>query len=411
MNIYQWKSSDGGLNTIRGVDRNGERALEMRTYVDDLQEPVLLETVCEYEGIDFLLCDMPFTGSVIPRCLSQRAYNALKSLIDGRGTVKQATVNGKPYILFWPSVIVDCLNMEESDILTGQNGFKQLRKPVFFDSVSETGPIFLVPEFETLSVLVTKEFVEVVKDEALTGIELRDADYTPLFIEGRSLAIDEVRALAKELCDQPDVETITTYLIKKQERMPLDTELNRIAGSPIGITDSDWPRYLGKKMHHLVTLDLDTAPALKTSFSSDTKAVSLFLSDIIHHEAWAPDNDHVVVIELTADQLGFGVNSDVPLFDEDFREPIAGTFSCHEVELPSAVFSYELVETSESMSLRRLQIAIEEYDLAAGYPIWLHDDDSPVPIVMQFCEGFVDINMGDGGMMYWFTDTAYTQSH
>lgn len=47
---------------------------------------------------------------------------------------------------------------------------------------------------------------------------------------------------------------------------------------------------------------------------------------------------------------------------------------------------------------------------ALGAPLWLQGDEYDGEFVMQFDESFLDINLGDSGIMYVFADTAFWQS-
>ena len=46
-----------------------------------------------------------------------------------------------------------------------------------------------------------------------------------------------------------------------------------------------------------------------------------------------------------------------------------------------------------------------------GSPLWLQDSEHWGFLLMQFDEGFVDINLGDSGVMYVFSDTQFWQCH
>ncbi len=46
-----------------------------------------------------------------------------------------------------------------------------------------------------------------------------------------------------------------------------------------------------------------------------------------------------------------------------------------------------------------------------GPPLWLQDDEGGDGFVMQLDEGLVDVNLGDGGIMYAFADDAFWQCH
>ena len=409
--IYQWKHEVDRYAAVQGADETGFRALASGIDPNDIDEPVHLQVTEKARNFELPLGDMPYIGAAVPKCLSERAYTALEHIIGSQGISKKATIDGQPFVLFWPTVVADCFDSDQSDILTTKYGYRQLRKPVFFDTVKNAGPIFLVPELGDLCVFINEQVVEIIKDAMLTGMEIRTPDYDVLLYSSRTMAIEEIRSLAAELCNDSGVDTITAYLIKKKEQEPNDNELNRLAGSPIGTSEDAWPRFGNHKMHHILTLDLETTPTLKPVFKSDTRAVALFLSDIVDHEALTPGSEHVSVVQLTQQQIDMGVNKNIPAYDDEFISSSAASFSCHEVILPQSVFDPDYVYSAGNKQHEKLQDAIWEYDFAAGEPLWLHDDYYSKPFVLQFSEELVDINMGDGGLMYMFIDTAFIQSH
>jgi hypothetical protein len=49
---------------------------------------------------------------------------------------------------------------------------------------------------------------------------------------------------------------------------------------------------------------------------------------------------------------------------------------------------------------------------ALGSPLWLQSDEDPgSDFLLQFDESFVDVNLGDAGVMYVFVSTAFWQCH
>lgn len=49
--------------------------------------------------------------------------------------------------------------------------------------------------------------------------------------------------------------------------------------------------------------------------------------------------------------------------------------------------------------------------MAGGSAIWLQGNEYDGEIIMQFDNCLVDMNLGDGGIMYVFKDTAFWQCH
>ena len=48
---------------------------------------------------------------------------------------------------------------------------------------------------------------------------------------------------------------------------------------------------------------------------------------------------------------------------------------------------------------------------AGGSPIWLQGDEHDGDFLLQFDESFANVNLGDCGVMYVFTDTQFWQCH
>jgi len=215
--IYHWKQDVDRYAAVQGADETGFRALASGTDPNDIDEPVHLQVTEKARNFELPLGDMPYIGAAVPKCLSERAYTALEHIIGSQGISKKATIDGQPFVLFWPTVVADCFDS---------------------DTVKNAGPIFLVPELGDLCVFINEQVVEIIKDAMLTGMEIRTPDYDVLLYSSRTMAIEEIRSLAAELCNDSGVDTITAYLIKKKEQEPNDNELNRLAGSPIGIRNN-----------------------------------------------------------------------------------------------------------------------------------------------------------------------------
>ena len=68
---------------------------------------------------------------------------------------------------------------------------------------------------------------------------------------------------------------------------------------------------------------------------------------------------------------------------------------------------------AESGVLGELRGAIYQLGARAlGEPLWLQGDEGGgAGFIMQFDESFVDINLGDMGIMYVFTDGGFWQCH
>lgn len=192
------------------------------------------------------------------------------------------------------------------------------------------------------------------------------------------------------------------YLLKNVDTKP-DDSLNQIGGCPPGITADSWPMYEGEPMEHLFTLDLDTMPEARGP-ESKTRAVAMFISNARSNEAWEPDNEHTALIRLTNEEVANG-RLDAP----PGAATKLGYFVPVPADVPVDVFDEELPEDSELRELRRGIYGASARVL--GSPIWLQDSEHFGFLLMQFDEGFVDINLGDSGVMYVFSDAQFWQCH
>ncbi len=93
--------------------------------------------------------------------------------------------------------------------------------------------------------------------------------------------------------------------------------------------------------------------------------------------------------------------------EQDLR---ARHVSAEHLEVASAAFA-ELDDEQESPR-RRLRGAIYGASArAGGSPLWLQGDEHDGDFLLQFDESFADVNLGDCGIMFVFTDTQFWQCH
>lgn len=82
------------------------------------------------------------------------------------------------------------------------------------------------------------------------------------------------------------------------------------------------------------------------------------------------------------------------------------------LEIPAALF--EVPKDERSQVLREFVAAYREASLIDMMPEFIQEqdeDDIDGDFLFQFDERLVDINLGDVGVMYVFTTTAFSQSH
>src|SRR5690554_165987 len=243
--------------------------------------------------------------------------------------------------------------------------------------------------------------------------QMGEATYKELLKEagGSSAAdsgpVDKIRRLSQVVfAADPDHPSTTIYVFERLDHAPLGDTLNRLGGRPFGITAETWPLKCDdadSPMEHMLTLDLDTVPALRSSFSDDVRALALFVRSPEYNEAWTPGNEDSQVVSITRDAI-----AEFPGALPTGNDSAVG-FAVHEVEVPAGAFS---VPYDGDKDLRAVRSAIYSACAWGGpEPIWLQGDEYFGVFAMQFDEGFAYMNLGDSGIMYVFADTAFWQCH
>ena len=208
-------------------------------------------------------------------------------------------------------------------------------------------------------------------------------------------------------------EEVTIYLLERTGERPGPETVNRTHGMPIGVSKERWPRFDGKPMEHAITLDLESVPAIRDRVPAGTRAVALFVSDLMMNEAFGPDTPDTAVLFLTQAEVDRGVGeppegleaTDLDDLDED-EGP--STFRCHELTVPVEVFAGdELLDRDEDDPV--VQLSYEIGNCVGGKPQWIQGEDHDGVLLFQFDEDIVEMNLGDAGLMYVFADTAFWQ--
>lgn len=230
--------------------------------------------------------------------------------------------------------------------------------------------------------------------------------------------IEKLRKLAEEQIAHYADGVVAAYLIEKLDRQPTADDINRAGCSPIGIGLDSWPKIDGRRMHHIVTLDLASTPNLRSQLSGNPRAVAMFISDPNIHDADKPGTEETQLVYLNEECIARGVCVENPRQNPDFRAFVSCTFVCHEVSLPNMLFDPEFGE--KYFDKARFERLIElyefvcEHSLAGGKPLWYHSnysDGTPYTdlLILQINEELVDMNMGNSGLFFIFQDTAFCQ--
>ena len=226
--------------------------------------------------------------------------------------------------------------------------------------------------------------------------------------EAEIMSLDELVSLCKSVASQESGETISAYLLVPEKEPPTDSDVNRTAGHPIGVSDERWPRIAGKKMAHALTVDVRSMPEVRAHLSDHTAALSVFVSDLWYHEAYEPDTNESAVLELSEDDLLIGVNEDLRRSCDDDISAKSHRFLSARVDIPIEVYDFELQEgRRESDPLNRLALELYQVGMAAAESMSREDDEYDAPLLIQFAQGLVDMNFGDAGRFCVYPKTAF----
>jgi len=241
-------------------------------------------------------------------------------------------------------------------------------------------------------------------ETAVGGAEKYEALKKSLASDGVETAkvldeVDQLVALAKRELGASAGEPI--YLLRRFDAPPRDLAplgLNRIGGLPPGVPADEWPTCGDEPMVHLFTLDLATMPELRQQLGGK-RTFSFFMASPEMNEAYTPGNDQTAVVMLDdADVSADGeAPEDAVVRETQYFEPVR-------VEVPSRVFFADGGELYKAIYRAHARVI--------GDPIWLQgEEDGGGTFVMQLDEGFVDVNLGDMGVLYVYDDGGFWQCH
>ena len=210
--------------------------------------------------------------------------------------------------------------------------------------------------------------------------------------------IEELRGAAAAL----DRDTSITLLTSHDDRAP--EGISRVGGPGFDLGEQQPRGEEGQAMTHLWTLATADVPALAKAFPG-ARAVALYILDPDENEAWEAFNGMTALVPLSADNLGRG---EAEPTDQDLSPRHV---SVEHIEVASSAFVYD-PEDQEKSPRRVLRSAIYGASArAGGAPIWLQGDEHEGDFLLQFDESFANLNLGDCGIMFVFTDTQFWQCH
>lgn len=156
-----------------------------------------------------------------------------------------------------------------------------------------------------------------------------------------------------------------------------------VGGLPPDIGLANWPRFENELMTHVMTLACCDSPDLSGARAA---AYSVFLSTAMHHQAFGPDTPHAAVIAVSAEQLAR--RSAPPAADEALE-----VLTEHPV-------SFEVPEAGATS---------RPSSYVGGQPRWIQSPQPAGHFLAQADEDLIDVNLGDCGTLYIFSDTAFFQ--
>ncbi len=180
--------------------------------------------------------------------------------------------------------------------------------------------------------------------------------------------------------------------------------VSRVGGPGFDLGDRQPRGEDDEAMTHIWTLATADVPALAAAFP-DAAAVALYVLEPQENEAWEPDTDLTALVSLTAEDLRRG---DAAPTEQDLG---LRRVTVEHLEVASAAFDEGGDDDNESPR-RQLRSAIYGASArAGGAPIWLQGGEDDGDFLLQFDESFADLNLGDCGIMYVFTQTQFWQCH
>ena len=183
--------------------------------------------------------------------------------------------------------------------------------------------------------------------------------------------------------------------------------LSCVGGAGISIDPDKYPYYDEEPMEHILTLDLNDFKCLKQRHSN-TRAISLYISDRMKNEAYEPNTMETKVLILTQEDISNNFSTSFAPKKLDKKslniEPIA---------IPKEFLKNSILEYEEGSWQRILYDYIYNSNYVCGYPVWIQNEGRDDGFIAQFDASLLDINLGGGlfssGIMYVFDDDAYWQ--
>ncbi len=159
---------------------------------------------------------------------------------------------------------------------------------------------------------------------------------------------------------------------------------SRVGGALPGLSAGRWPLHGQEPMRLVLVLSRADAPTLSSP------GVAVFAHNPDLNSASRPGTDETAVLPLT---------------EEELASSSGGTsIVAEKIEVPSNLW------TSRTLAAARTKL-FSLPGFAGGKPIWLQRAEHSGGFVLQAAAELVPMNLGDGGVLYVFDDTAFWQCH
>lgn len=131
-------------------------------------EPLDLSAEVDPETMSLPLADLSFFATHIP-VFSERAADALKDILSGRGDLLSVTYPDGKYFAYNVTCMLDALDIRSSDIHYFSTGKIMAVRSYVLRRDKITSPIFKLQQTPMRAVFVTSEFVNAVEKAQLIG--------------------------------------------------------------------------------------------------------------------------------------------------------------------------------------------------------------------------------------------------
>ncbi|HEY4180333.1 MAG TPA: hypothetical protein VGM90_26000 [Kofleriaceae bacterium] len=230
-------------------------------------------------------------------------------------------------------------------------------------------------------------------------VESRVATWQPALEE---TVPQKLARLAAETSREKLVSRTVVVRDTDEDAVPFKADINRLYGQPIGVTAATWPKFGKAKMEHVITLETRLlSTAAQKALGKDCAAIAVFLSSLRDHDAFAPGSPRAAIVKLTAADVATAASPG----DDGVRLLVATA------DVPEKVF----LGGKKSGPIAELRTLFDREDFLVpdrGSPRWLQSaQPARGAFLFELDDRFAGrVNMGDGGRLYVFADTAFVQS-